>query len=169
MTNIAAQLRTSADHHAELGMSDLIVKAREAAAKIEQLTRDLEIWKRNGGDILLRAEVEQLTAERDELGLRAMSGEGREEELRKERDHARAEVEQLRRANARTHALVRDVSAARDTAVSMKLERDTEITQLKAEMQKACNLLAERQHGSPTRSAGHNARLCLEAALEPKS
>lgn len=32
-----------------------------ASAEIERLTRDLEIWKRNGGDILLRAEIERLT------------------------------------------------------------------------------------------------------------
>jgi hypothetical protein len=34
---------------------------RDEKAENERLTRDLEIWKRNGGDILLRAEVERLT------------------------------------------------------------------------------------------------------------
>jgi hypothetical protein len=41
----------------------------------------------------LRSEIEGLTAERDELGLRAMSGDGREEELRKE-------IERLTAVNA---------------------------------------------------------------------
>lgn len=36
---------------------------------------------------------------------------------------------------------------------------------LKAAMREACDLLAERRHGNPARSAGHNARLCLESAL----
>jgi len=35
--NIAKRLRTSADQHAELGMSDLIVKAREAADELDRL------------------------------------------------------------------------------------------------------------------------------------
>lgn len=36
---------------------------------------------------------------------------------------------------------------------------------LREAVQQACDLLAERTHGSPARSPGHNARLCLEAAL----
>lgn len=36
-------------------------------AEIERLRRDLEIWRRNGGDDLQRAEVERLRAERDGL------------------------------------------------------------------------------------------------------
>lgn len=40
-----------------------------------------------------------------------------------------------------------------------------QITKLRAAMQEACDLLAERKHGSPARSPGHNARLCLEWAL----
>jgi hypothetical protein len=32
-------------------------------------------------------------------------------------------------------------------------------------MREACDLLAERTHGNPARSPGHNARLCLESAL----
>jgi hypothetical protein len=38
---------------------------------------------------------------------------------------------------------------------------------LRNAMKEACDLLAERKYGSPARSPGHNARLCLEAALEP--
>lgn len=34
-----------------------------------------------------------------------------------------------------------------------------------AAMIEACDLLAERQHGNPARSPGHNARLCLESTL----
>lgn len=33
----------------------------------------------------------------------------------------------------------------------------------------ACDLLAERTHGSPTRSPGHNARLFLEDAIRPEN
>lgn len=44
-------------------------------------------------------------------------------------------------------------------------DRD-EIKRLRTAMQEACDLLAERTHGSPARSAGHNARLRLEAALK---
>ena len=40
-----------------------------------------------------------------------------------------------------------------------------EIKRLRDVMQEACDLLAERKQGSPARSAGHNARLVLEAAL----
>ena len=36
-------------------------------------------------------------------------------------------------------------------------------------MREACDLLAERIHGNPARSAGHNARLCLESALKAAS
>lgn len=36
---------------------------------------------------------------------------------------------------------------------------------LRSAMQEACDLLAERKYGNPARSSGHNARLCLEAAL----
>lgn len=36
---------------------------------------------------------------------------------------------------------------------------------LRDAMTEACDLLAERKYGSPARSPGHNARLCLEAAL----
>lgn len=36
---------------------------------------------------------------------------------------------------------------------------------LREAIQEACDLLAERTHASPARSAGHNARLRLEAAL----
>jgi hypothetical protein len=41
-----------------------------------------------------------------------------------------------------------------------------EIERLRAAMNDTCDLLAERTHASPARSAGHNARLRLEAALE---
>lgn len=46
--------------------------------------------------------------------------------------------------------------------------RDVEIGRLRSIIQDACDLLAERTHGNPARSPGHNARLCLEAALTPK-
>lgn len=39
------------------------------------------------------------------------------------------------------------------------------VERLSAAMQEAADLLAERKHGSAARSPGHNARLCLEAAL----
>lgn len=35
-----------------------------------------------------------------------------------------------------------------------------------AAMKDACDLLAERRHGSPARSPGHNARLLLEGAVQ---
>lgn len=38
--------------------------------------------------------------------------------------------------------------------------------QLLTTMQEACDLLAERTYGNPARSAGHNARLRLEAAIK---
>ncbi len=37
--------------------------------------------------------------------------------------------------------------------------------QFRAAMLEACDLLTERKQGSPSRSAAHNARLVLEAAL----
>jgi hypothetical protein len=40
-----------------------------------------------------------------------------------------------------------------------------EILRLRGAIKEACDLLAERTHGNPARSAGHNARLCLEGAL----
>jgi hypothetical protein len=42
---IVERLRASANHHAELGMSDLIVKAREAAVEIEWLRAEVERLK----------------------------------------------------------------------------------------------------------------------------
>jgi hypothetical protein len=36
-------------------------------------------------------------------------------------------------------------------------------------IKEACDLLAERRHGNPARSAGHNARLCMESALSKAS
>lgn len=46
---------------------------------------------------------------------------------------------------------------------SMSVNKEAVV--LRATMQKACDLLAERKYGNPARSAGHNARLCLEGAL----
>ena len=40
-----------------------------------------------------------------------------------------------------------------------------ELMQLREAVKDACDLLAERTHGSPARSPGHNARLRLEAAI----
>jgi len=42
---------------------------------------------------------------------------------------------------------------------------EAENARLRAAMQEACDLLAERKHGSPARSPGHNARLRLETSL----
>lgn len=39
------------------------------------------------------------------------------------------------------------------------------IAKLRAAVQEACDLLAERKYGNDARSPGHNARLVLEAAL----
>ena len=50
-------------------------------------------------------------------------------------------------------------------ALSASRER---IEALEGAIRQACDLLAERTHGSPARSAGHNARLQLEAALKDK-
>jgi len=44
-------------------------------------------------------------------------------------------------------------------------ERLTGGGELREAMQEACDLLAERKHGSQARSSGHNARLVLERAL----
>jgi hypothetical protein len=44
----------------------------------------------------------------------------------------RAEIERLKADNERTHALVRDVSTTRDTAVNMHLKDTAEVEQLKA-------------------------------------
>jgi hypothetical protein len=69
---------------------------------------------------------------------------------------------------SRVRMLMRDemdheavVCAARDRICALWVEREA----LRAAMREACDLLAERQHGNPARSAGHNARLCLESAL----
>lgn len=40
-----------------------------------------------------------------------------------------------------------------------------EVERLRTACSEACDLLAERTHGSPARSPGHNARLVLETAL----
>jgi hypothetical protein len=47
----------------------------------------------------------------------------------------------------------------------LRAERDALI----AAMREAIELLIERKHGNPARSAGHNARLCLESALRAAS
>lgn len=49
----------------------------------------------------------------------------------------------------------------------MKIENlyEIEIRHLRDAMLDACDLLAERKHGSFARSPGHNARLVLEEAL----
>lgn len=41
-----------------------------------------------------------------------------------------------------------------------------DIKTMRAAMRDACDLLAERTHGSPARSPAHNARLRLEATLD---
>jgi hypothetical protein len=50
--------------------------------------------------------------------------------------------------------------AANDIAALQK-----EVERLRSAMSSACDLLAERTHGNPARSAAHNARLRLESAL----
>ena len=64
---------------------------------------------------------------------------------------AAAEIERLRDALKGTTFIVTQAGA--------------EIRMLTAAMRDACDLLAEREHGNPARSPGHNARLRLEAAL----
>lgn len=68
---------------------------------VAELTRDLEIWKRNGGDILLRAEIEQLKAEnaRQLSDLETVSGLAETLEAEVKRLHAgiRDAVEALER------------------------------------------------------------------------
>ena len=51
--------------------------------------------------------------------------------------------------------------AALDTATGLQAEN----VRLRAAMQEACDLLAERVYGSSARSPGHNARVLLESAL----
>jgi hypothetical protein len=53
--------------------------------------------------------------------------------------------------------------------VELAEQMGAEIERLRAAMQDACELLAERTQGSGARSPGHNARLRLEAALEQKA
>jgi hypothetical protein len=48
-------------------------------------------------------------------------------------------------------------------------DRRDVIADLSAAMREACDLLAERRHGNPARSAGHNARLCLESVLASRA
>ena len=50
--------------------------------------------------------------------------------------------------------------AVRDVAAAMN-----RIEALKTAMREACDFLAERAHGSPARSPGHNARVRLESTL----
>jgi hypothetical protein len=42
--------------------AQLRVELERAQIEIERLKRDLEIWRRNGGDDLMRAEIERLKA-----------------------------------------------------------------------------------------------------------
>jgi hypothetical protein len=60
-------------------------------------------------------------------------------------------------------------AAVADAAAKAMAEHcDARIETLRAAMQQACDLLAERKHGNRARSPGHNARLVLEAALKEK-
>jgi FtsZ-binding cell division protein ZapB len=68
----------------------------------------------------------------------------------------RAEVERLKADNQKLRALVQDLSATRDTAVNMKLERDAEIERLTAKIayvrqrsQRACEILNEFDNTRP--------------------
>lgn len=61
-----------------------------------------------------------------------------------------------------------EIERARDgwrTAFNIAVSEQEQNKKLRAAMQEACDLLAERTHGNTARSAGHNARLRLEAAL----
>lgn len=42
---------------------------------------------------------------------------------------------------------------------------DARIAALEGAIREACDLLMEKTHGSPARSPGHNARLCLQSSL----
>jgi len=56
---------------------------------------------------------------------------------------------------------------ARDAAANRISELEARVGVLEGAMRMAADLLAERAHGNPARSPGHNARLVLEAALTP--
>jgi hypothetical protein len=90
--------------------------------------------------------------------------------------HLRAELEKARRENSALREMeawaLGQLNDAKDRATKaeaeleqVKRERDGE----RASVQLACDLLTERTHGSRARSAGHNARLVLEAALSHPS
>jgi hypothetical protein len=53
-------------------------------------------------------------------------------------------------------------SADRDQLCIVAADLDV----LRAAVQEACDLLAERKYGNPARSPGHNARLVLERGLK---
>ena len=53
--------------------------------------------------------------------------------------------------------------SAVDAAVIAELR--ARVNELESGIRAACDLLAERRHGNPARSPGHNARLKLETAL----
>lgn len=77
------------------------------------------------------------------------------------------EVVRLRAALAAKDAeldLVRKDAAAGWKEV---MELTGELAKLRVVLQEACDLLAERTHGSAARSPGHNARVRLESALAP--
>lgn len=58
--DLVEHLRQQASQQDMLTCEDML----QAADEIERLRRDLAIWERNGGDILLQAEIERLNAER---------------------------------------------------------------------------------------------------------
>lgn len=53
----------------------------------------------------------------------------------------------------------------KEMSYDLAVAKLAENARLRCAMQEACDLLAERTQGSPARSAGHNARLVLEAEL----
>lgn len=69
-------------------------------------------------------------------------------------DRARAEREIAAGRHLRAFSLAELVSLAARAGDDLRVA-----------MREACDLLAERKHGSPARSPGHNARLVLESAL----
>lgn len=81
------------------------------------------------------------------------------DQLEAERDRLAAQLEQAERSRDGWI----DVNAAAGLALRAANDR---IGHLRSAMQTACDLLTERRLGSPARSPGHNARLCLEASLE---
>lgn len=77
-----------------------------------------------------------------------------------------AEVERLKADNERTHALVRDVSATRDTAVNMHLKDIAEVARLTSAIRRIDGINDNPADYNPAINAVCDAILCPH--LEPK-